>query len=247
MSNGWRTQIEQHGAELLITNEIGQVSRGRMVSQTQFVATDWFYGGWALVGTLSDSNQRIDWNNGATWLVPQSLPARPDVSGAWLLNGQWTQIRQLGDELTLVNSLGQVSTGSISDQGNITADLWRDQAGNPVIGHLKGSVINWSDGTQWTRATFAPPALSHVWTTNSYQTTQIDPNGGQLLLTDALAGETGAGSPGGIGSSPGLRGFRINSTRRGTSHDFRSRKRLCRCLAVHAARTFAESNPEVAG
>lgn len=124
----------------------------------------------------------------SVWNVPALVPARTDISGAWIFNGQWTQIRQMGDQLTLVDANGRVSTGNIAgDNAAITAPNFGTSG---LTGTLNGSQIDWSDGTTWTRAVFAPPVLSHVWTVSvadpasNIHVAQIDPNGGELLLTN---------------------------------------------------------------
>lgn len=170
---GQRAHIEQHGAELLLTNRAGAVSRARFTSDTTIFATDW-----NLVGTFSNGFTQLT-IGGKIWSVPSVVPVRVDISGAWQINGQWTQIRQLGDQLTLVDANGNVSTGTIAaDDTTITVGA--------LTGSFTGLAINWSDNTTWTRDTFAPPVLSHVWTVApaGLHIGQVDPNGGELLLTN---------------------------------------------------------------
>jgi hypothetical protein len=124
---------------------------------------------------------RIDWANNTTWVIPPSAaPAPADVSGAYLIDGLWTQIRQSGRALTLVNERGEVSSARLSsDDTSITADGW------PITGAIVGSQINWSNGTVWTRTTFDPPALSRFWTFGTEaQMPKLEPNDGELFLTN---------------------------------------------------------------
>lgn len=174
--NGLHTHLEQHGVELIVTNEHGDASRARFLSPTQIVASEWG----DLIGTLSLDNQRIDWSNASAWTTPATaVPTPADVSGAWLINGVWTQITQSQRALTLFNERGEVSSASLSiDNQTITANVWN------ITGQVSGNQINWSNGSQWTRTTFSPPALSQDWIIGDNQVAQIQPNNGQLLLTN---------------------------------------------------------------
>lgn len=183
---GQRTNIVQVGNEFILTNRMGGVSRARLTSDTTFFATDWNQ-----TGTFSENFTQLDFQDGAVWFRPELVPTRPDISGAWSINGQWTQIRQIGDQLTLVDANGNVSAGTFADD-NVTINA----PGFGITGTLDGSEINWSNSTTWTRDTFSSPVFSHVWSVNVPETlvhiAQVEGNGGELLLTNRR-GQTSRG------------------------------------------------------
>ena len=153
------------------------MSRARFTSSTTIFATDW-----KVTGTFSNGYTQLDLD-GKIWTAPTDLPVRESVSGAWLNGEQWTQIRQLGDKLTLVGVYGGVTNGTL-DADNLTV---RSVTGQ-IIGTFNATQMqfNWTDGRVWTRTMFDTPLLSHVWSVDAgdLHITQIDPNGGELLLTN---------------------------------------------------------------
>ncbi len=175
--NGLRARLGQNGDDLVLTNEFGMVSRGRVVSPTQIVALDWGN----LVGNLTNNGQRIEWANGTVWDVPVPPAANTmlDISGGWKINGLLAQILQKGRELTLINEFGQTVAARLSDDNQtIIATGWG------ITGNIVGDQILWSNQTQWSRASFPIPTLSQNWLIGNNQHTEINvqPNPAELLL-----------------------------------------------------------------
>ncbi len=70
------------------------------------------------------------------------------LSGAWSIGGQATSIVQSGTQLTFTNEFGTSATGRVLSSTQVIADGW-----GGLIGSLSGNnVINWGNGTQWTRS-----------------------------------------------------------------------------------------------
>jgi hypothetical protein len=64
-NRGQRCSITQTDDGVKLTNEMGEASRGSLISETVISADEWH-----LTGKLSDDGKRIDWSNGTYWTRP---------------------------------------------------------------------------------------------------------------------------------------------------------------------------------
>ncbi len=107
LSNGRPTSITQDSSgNLVFTNEMGWVSKGRFANTDTVIATEWEGG---LRGSLQDGGRVIRWANGTMWTrgEPGAGGIAPRYfSGSW--SGNW------------VNSLGEKGTDSLvlEESGN---------------------------------------------------------------------------------------------------------------------------------
>jgi hypothetical protein len=92
-----------------------------------------------LVGTVAWSEAQY---------YPPRRPARLD--GTWFYEGTRFQpcaIQMLPrGGLLLTNEKGEQARGHIAWGGRVVADDW-----GSLVGEVRGNVINWSNGTYWTR------------------------------------------------------------------------------------------------
>lgn len=137
------TGIVQDGTNLTFTNEMGQTSNGRFLSETQVVADQW-----GITGTLIGDGQ-IQWSNGTSWLsqAPPSFTA-PTLSVSWTIgvNLLPTSILGSGATVTLVNELGNQSRGQFVSETQVVALDWMGITGTLSNANMR---ISWSNNTQW--------------------------------------------------------------------------------------------------
>ena len=181
--NGQQTNIQQNGEQLVFTNEFGQQSSGRFVSQTQIVADQW--GG--LRGTVGAST--ITWANNTIWT--RTAESTPNISGTWFMGDRATSISQNGTSLIFTNENGTSAQGRFLSSTEVIADGWGGLRGTLV----NSSTIRWANGHTWTRSPSSDnpgnPVLPPDWINRNGQTTRItyDSNGG-LILTNAAGQQT---------------------------------------------------------
>lgn len=156
-----RASIADAGPYLILSNENGDSSTGRVVEDRVIVAP-----GWQNVAGLRTLNGlQIDWSNGTYWLrcpgappgVQPAAPAAPPASltGNWLPEGPLNKpctIRQQEGNLFISCPHGQKATGRF-ESGQRLSTIWRNgTVGGVLTGD--GNHINWDNQTYWTRSTF---------------------------------------------------------------------------------------------
>ncbi len=163
-SNGLDAQIQQTGATLTFTNELGKVSAGSFASATQIAASDW-----NLTGTLSGSDglYTITWSDGTVW--HQGPKVIPVLAGAWQVNGSAARIQQNGVSFTFTNDKGNTSSGSLTSSTQLVATDWNNLAGT-ISGTPGQYTITWANGSVW-----------HQWMTHPSAAAAYRPANGPLF------------------------------------------------------------------
>ena len=170
--NGKQTSIQQSGANLTFTNENGATVSGMFIGSSQIKTTGWGN----LQATLINGNTQIDWANGTAWT--RTPVVAPDISGNWMINGQATHITQLGTNLIFTNENGGTSAGFFSAPNQVSATGWGNLTGTLLA---NDGVINWANGSVWTKAVANPPSIAGTWAMGS-QPTHIQQTGSNLTF-----------------------------------------------------------------
>jgi hypothetical protein len=194
--NGRATHVDQNGDNLVLTNEAGGQTAGRLVSNTEIHLT-----GWGGMTAILQGNQ-IVFSNNSVW----TRTSAPDLSGSWTFNGQGAYIDQTGDSVTLINEFGARSGAQFfNNNTQIRATDW-----GGLVGTLTGinTHITWSNGASWYKDnSINPPDLGGTWLFNG-QGSSIQQTGLQLTFTN----EFGAPSSGSFISDTQIRAEDWNLT-----------------------------------
>jgi|GEM_PF-2811890 len=161
-TDGQFAQVVRSANALSFTNERGEVSRGRYLSRTKFVAIDWNN----LTGRLIDGH--IEWANGSTW--------SDGIVGTYMIDSRFTTVEQSGEQLTFTNERGEVSTGHFVTSTEVLAEDWGELPGTFIDGR-----IEWGNGTVW-EAPDVPDVSGDYFIAD--RPTSISRSGNELLYTN---------------------------------------------------------------
>jgi len=155
-----RAAISDAGPYLILANENGDSSTGRVAEDRVIVAPGWRN----VAGLLTPNGLQIDWSNGTYWLrcaaerpAVQSavLAVRPaSLTGKWFPAGPFNKpctIRQQEDNLFIYCPHGQKATGRVESGARLSTNWSSGAIGATVTDD--GDHINWDNQTWWTRAT----------------------------------------------------------------------------------------------
>jgi hypothetical protein len=143
---GGATLIEQNGATLFLTNEMGQRVAGTCNGGV-IHAPEWNN----LFGDIRDNGSTIAWRNGTTWtrIAKNGLPPQVTFLGTWRRGAGSPRIEGTEPEFTCFNEHGASSRCVVLERNRIKAIDWE----GGLIGWLSddGKRIDWANGTFWTR------------------------------------------------------------------------------------------------
>jgi poly(beta-D-mannuronate) lyase len=152
-----RATIADAGPYLILANENGDSSTGRVVEDRVIVAPGWQN----VAGLLTPNGLQIDWSNGTYWLRctaaqtaagPVGRPA--SLSGKWFPEGPLNKpctIRQQQDDLFIRCPHGSKATGRFESGSRLSTTWSAGTIGATVT--VDGNHINWDSQTWWTRST----------------------------------------------------------------------------------------------
>jgi poly(beta-D-mannuronate) lyase len=151
-----RAVISDAGPYLILANENGDSSTGRVVEDRLVIAPGWR----DVRGLLTPNGQQIDWSNGTFWLRCTAAPNAPPVSsqtvhlaGKWLPEGPFSKsctIRQLDDTFSIQCPHGSKATGRV-ESGSRLSSQWSTGAIGATVTD-DGNHINWDNQTYWSRS-----------------------------------------------------------------------------------------------
>jgi poly(beta-D-mannuronate) lyase len=157
-----RASITDAGPYLILANENGDTSTGRVVEEGLIVAPGWQ----SVVGLLTPNGVQIDWSNGTYWLrcaatqpTPQPFAQAASLSGKWFPEGPLNKpctIRQQQDNLTIRCPHGSKATGRVESGSRLSAIWSAGTIGATVT--ADGNHINWDNQTWWTRSVLYDPS-----------------------------------------------------------------------------------------
>ena len=158
LAGGWLYQglpcaIHQQGSLLLLINEAGSIGSGVWTGANTFTVLGG--SGWdaGLTAQVTDNGNTINWSNNTVW-SQGAAPSRPrNLEGGWFYQGQPCAIFQSGDQLLLVNEIGSIGAGLWTVANSFTViggGGWDIGLTAQVAG--KGTNLNWSNNTVWTRS-----------------------------------------------------------------------------------------------
>jgi len=150
-----RASIADSGPYLILTNENGDASTGRVDDKGKIIAPGWQN----VTGTLNPTGIQIDWSNGTYWERCDAAsgtadPGPLDLSGKWIPQGDLSQpctIRQRGSDLQIECAQLPTAAGRIDSPTHFTIKWDSQNIGATVTPDR--NHIHWDDQGYWTRAT----------------------------------------------------------------------------------------------
>jgi predicted outer membrane repeat protein len=113
-------------------------------------------------------------------IQPEDCDVDSEVSGWWMIDGQFANVVRSGNALSFINERGEVSRGRYLSETEIVAIDW-----NGLTGQLVGSRILWANGSTWS------DSIVGMYTISS-QFVAVEQNGEQLKFTNER-GEVSSG------------------------------------------------------
>jgi len=173
---GGLARINQNGPNLTLVNQAGVGSAASFIAGNQIVAPG-FSNKVGTIDTTTADDGRISWSDGTVWL-------RISLGGTWSFNGKLAYITQNGSALSLIDTSGMSSSGTITSPTQVTVPALGSQPAT-----FGNGTLTLPNGQVWTKLDLSPDFTSSLG-----GKTHVIKNGPNNLIFVNNVGQTFSGN-----------------------------------------------------